>query len=208
MKKLFIIAFLGSFSFSNAQKGSYLVDGSIGFNTSRSSDGYGRISDINSFSISPKIGYQYNENWTAGLQLSFSNGNRVSYNNNYPNSTNSESSKGLNYGGFLRYNKKISDIFNFFTDFNLGFNNVKNTSEYIDTFGFKNKNSEDYNGFNASIIPAVSLNIKDNFRLNFSFGGLGYSYSNVENIYGIKSFNSGFGINFGQTYAFGISKNF
>ena len=208
MKKFLIMVLLAMGSIANAQKNTYLIDGSIGFNTFKTNDGSGWSNSGSSFNFSPKVGYQFNDKWTVGLQLGVSIGGGESTNDNYTNASTTDISKGFYYGGFLRYNKKISEFFMFFTDFNIGFNNGETTFENLSTTGVKLSNSNSYNGFNANITPAISLDIKNNFRLNISFGGLAYNYSHKENDSGNYSYNNNFGFNFGQTYAFGVSKNF
>jgi hypothetical protein len=60
-------------------------------------------------------------------------------------------------------------------------------------------------GFYAQITPAIFINVKKNFGLNVSFGGLGFNSVNYDNNGGDQS---SFDFNFGQTVNIGISKNF
>ena len=65
MKKVFIILALSIFSFANAQKGTVLVAGSIGFSSVKQTN-----SKYENFNFSPKVGYQFNDNWTVGGEMS------------------------------------------------------------------------------------------------------------------------------------------
>ncbi len=59
-------------------------------------------------------------------------------------------------------------------------------------------------GMYAKLFPAVFINVKDGFGLNFDFGGL--SYGSLKPKDGDSRNN--FGLNFGKTINIGISKNF
>ena len=60
------------------------------------------------------------------------------------------------------------------------------------------------NGFETTIFPAIGVNLKNGFALNFNFGSLGFMTGKVK---GEKK-SSSFGLNFGSGAGFGISKNF
>lgn len=50
---------------ANAQEGTILVGGNVGFSSDKVGD-----NKSNSFEFSPTVGYQFNENMTVGLQTS------------------------------------------------------------------------------------------------------------------------------------------
>ena len=62
------------------------------------------------------------------------------------------------------------------------------------------------NGFYAGITPALFINMKNSFGLNFSIGGIQYSSLKSDTTPSVKS--SSFDFNFGKTVNIGISKNF
>ena len=62
-------------------------------------------------------------------------------------------------------------------------------------------------GFYTGITPALFINMKKGFGLNFSIGGLGYETLNYD-ISGSDVDYSKFFVNFGKTVNIGISKNF
>ena len=67
MKKILVILALAMISFANAQKGSVLVMGSINYQSQNTSNS-GLETKQNYFGFSPKVGYQFHENWTAGIE--------------------------------------------------------------------------------------------------------------------------------------------
>ena len=187
------------FSFANAQKGTYLVLGSVGF-YSQKVNSSGNHATQNNFVIAPKIGYQFAENWTVGVQTS------ASFTKNETDSGNGKSDY-YGIGAFVRYSKPLSEIFEVDADLGSGYNfgsgsytNNNNTTV----------NTNDSNGFGVSITPALLIKIKNGFGLNFGFGGLGY-YSNKSTYQdnpNASQKTKNFEFNFGQTFTAGISKNF
>jgi hypothetical protein len=199
MKKILIVLALVLASFANAQKGTYLVSGSVGFNSEKVNSS-GNHGSQNNFTIVPKIGYQFAENWTAGVQTS------ASYSRGEIESGHGKSNY-YSIGAFVRYSKPLSEIFDVYADLGSGYN-FGNTSYTYNDNPTENKNK--YNGFGVSIAPALLLKIKNGFGLNFGFGGLGYRYdkitfdTNSNNFQKTKSFD----FTFGQFFTAGISKNF
>ncbi|NDP25954.1 MAG: porin family protein [Flavobacterium sp.] len=196
MKKLLLILALSMFSFANAQKGTILVSGNISYNSQKSGDS-GSSSQIKNFNFSPKMGYQYNDNWTLGVESSVN-----SYKYGYENSQELNNNKFL-VGGFLRYSKTLSEIFSVYADLGVGYQYVK----YWNITGDNSTLSKTKeNGYYIGITPAIYLNLKKNFGLNFNIGGLGYDTLNntTNNGTDTKSFN----FSFGQAFSVGISKNF
>ena len=67
MKKILIVLALTLGSFANAQKGTYLVSGSVSFWSNKDAS-QGSESKGENFSFSPKVGFQFMDNWTAGVE--------------------------------------------------------------------------------------------------------------------------------------------
>ena len=164
---------------AKAQTGSILVYGNVGISTT-SSGGSGNAKSTFSY-ISPAVGYQFNNNWTAGLALGYSNAN-----SDYTD-------QQFSVSPFIRYAKTISPIFSIYGQFQAGY------VHRVDDPG-----SNKSNGFNAQLFPAVFINVKNGFGLNFSFGGLSYD---SEKQSGSPAINS-LALTFGSGASFGISKNF
>lgn len=194
MKKILVIAALTMFSFANAQKGSILVMGSIDYNSQKTEYNPGD-SKQDYISFSPKVGYQFHENWTAGIEGGISS---LKYKNNdfLQQKTNT-----FSVGGFIRYTKTLNQTFSFYTDLGLGFQNQKNESDLQTGGRFK----ETADGFYTGITPGIFINVHKGFGLNFNIGGLRYGTLNFDDHVGdLKTFN----FTLGKAFSIGISKNF
>lgn len=198
MKKMLLILALATFSFANAQKGTILVGGNIGF-TSEKTDNQGEERKSNSFGFSPKVGYQFHDNWTAGVEFALSSSKSTSSLNSI-----GESESKFNVfkvGAFVRYSVPLSETFSVFADLGAGFQNQKN-KDYIN--GSLTSESK-ADGLYAGITPALFINMKKGFGLNFSIGGLGYETLSFDTS---DTDVSKFYFNFGKTVNIGVSKNF
>ncbi|TDW49714.1 outer membrane protein with beta-barrel domain [Flavobacterium sp. 270] len=194
MKKFLLIAAFAVCSFANAQKGSILVGGNIGY-TSENTDYRIGEAKTSQFSFSPKVGYQFNDNWTVGGEFT------VASSKNDQLGAAEYKTNAFKLGAFLRYSMPLSQTFSVFADLGAGFQNQKDKT--YNNNGTIDKSKAD--GMYVGVTPALFINMKKGFGLNFSIGGLGYntlSYDNngpdVNNFY----------FNFGQTFNIGVSKNF
>ena len=196
MKKLLLILVSAVFSFANAQKGTILVSGNVSYNSQKSGD-LASSPQIKNFNFAPKVGYQYNDNWTLGVESSIN-----SYKYGYENSQELNNNR-FSLGGFLRYSKPLSEIFTAYADFGGGYQYLKYWNVSGDTSTLSTTKE---NGYYIGITPAIYLNLKKNFGLNFNIGGLRYDTLNntTNNGTDTKSFN----FSFGQAFSVGISKNF
>ncbi|MFB9077437.1 outer membrane beta-barrel protein [Flavobacterium procerum] len=174
MKKLVFLFALLITTIASAQKNSLLVGGNVGFSSEKIGD-----SKLSDFELSPLVGYQFSEKWTAGLQGSIMNAKVTGLENN----------EKYKVGGFVRYSVSLSELFSFYGDFGVGYqktslNNAK--------------------GIYAGFEPGVYMDIKNGFCLNFSIGGINYDNLNGKN--DLRQNHIGF--DFGKTLNIGISKNF
>lgn len=180
MKKLFFTLLLAGTTFAaQAQKNTLLVYGTLGVQTTKTADDY----KTNNFEINPGIGYQFTDHWTAGVNLS-----AKSWKNGIP----AVKSNSFGAGPFVRYAHPLSDIFAVYGQFNANYL----TSKWGDVKA---------NGFQGEIFPAIGVNLKNGFALNFNFGRLGIITNKIK---GASSSSTDFGITFGSGGGFGISKNF
>ncbi len=190
MKKVFLyLAVSCMFATANAQKKSVLLFGDLGFITSKLSDP-GTTTNTRYF-INPGIGYQFSDNWTAGLNFGIEN-NKDESGGSY------SKTKTLKGGPFVRYTYSISELFNFYVQaeaaalslhFRTSVDPTKKTS-----------------GFAASVAPAIAFKIKKGFALNFGLGGIEYlniTYPSIDN-----QRAKGLYLSFGKQYNIGVSKNF
>jgi hypothetical protein len=181
MKKIIFAAIIivtASIS-AKAQTGSILVYGNVGISTNNNGGNGNPKTTVTS--LNPAVGYQFNNNWTAGLSLGYSNAN-----SDY-------TSQQFSVSPFIRYAKTISPIFSIYGQFQAGY-----VHSVYDPGSIK------ANGFNAQLFPAVFINVKNGFGLNFSFGGL--TYNSIKPSGG--SANNSLAFTFGSGASFGISKNF
>lgn len=179
MKKFFFTALIAFASLTaHAQRHSILVYGNLGINGSKSA------ADVktNSFSFSPGVGYQWDDHWTGGVNLK-----TESWKTGSPE----VKSTAFGVGPFIRYAYPLSDIFAVYGQLNTNFLSGK-------TAGVK------MNGAEATLFPAIGVNLKNGFALNFNFGSLGFTSAKVKG----QEKSSSFGLNFGSGAGFGISKNF
>lgn len=159
MKKVLFGSILGLFMSTGvfAQSNTLLVYGSAGYESR------------DNFNFSPAVGYQWNNNWTGGVNFNLGE-------------TSGRYEMGA--GPFIRYTYPISDLFIIYGQFDV--NGVSVRTENDRTGGFR-----------GTLFPAVGMNIKNGFALNFGFGGLT-----------VSTFDPKFKISFGTGLNFGISKNF
>ncbi|WP_291286874.1 outer membrane beta-barrel protein [Flavobacterium sp.] len=194
MKKMLLILALTMFSFANAQKGSVLVMGSVEYNHQTNSypDGDNKQSQ---FSFSPKVGYQFHQNWTAGIESAV--GIYQSKNEDFLVGK----TKNFSLGGFVRYTKPLNQTFSFYTDLGVGFQNRKDSFQRQANI----ITTEKGDGVYATVTPALFINVHNGFGLNFNIGGLGYNNLNYSN--GERDFKN-FNFSLGKAFSIGISKNF
>lgn len=168
---------------ANAQKNSLLVYGNLDYEYHQKTPVSGAATESNMFKFSPGLGYQFTDHWTAGLNLSTSS-----------EKYDSDDDKITTFavGPFVRYAQPLSDIFAVYGQLNVNSLSVKNA-------GIKS------NGVSAELFPAIGVNLKNGFALNFSFGSLAYKQTQVK---GDGEMNQSFGLSFGSGVSFGISKNF
>lgn len=201
MKKVLLIAAIAFASVASAQKGTILVAGNLGFSSDKNEAGL-TTTKTNGFNFSPKVGYQVTDHWTFGIDLSVSsqkNETETTTFTPFPVVTTTETTtSGLSAGVFARYTKVLSETFNVFADMGAGIQNQKVKTPA--PFGTTSVTSD---GFYIGVVPAVFINVKKNFGLNVSFGGLMFDTLDTPG-----GTNSGFDFNFGQTVNIGISKNF
>jgi hypothetical protein len=196
MKKTLIILALTMFSLANAQEGTVLVSGNIGY-YSQKSDNLG-LEGYNYFNFSPKVGYQYNANWTVGVESSINNSKSLFPMEGY------SKSNGFSVGGFIRYFKPIIGSFSFYTDLGAGYQNSKRI--YFSGGINPSTSTTKADGFYIGVTPALFLDIKKGFGLNFNIGSLGYN--TMKNTTNNGSDSKNFNFSFGQAISIGISKNF
>jgi hypothetical protein len=176
MRKTLFILFLSAITIPTiAQKGTTLLYGTVTYYDASPLLGDGSI-----LSINPGIGFGFSDKWTAGLNVIFGKVN-ASY-------------EATSYGGgpFVRYTHPLSDMFSVFTQFE--------TSYSIQDISSQGKNKV----LRFAFFPAIEMNIKNGFALNFSLGSIDYSNYSFENDEDSNAFN----LALGSGLSVGVSKRF
>jgi hypothetical protein len=162
----------------NAQKNSLLVYGNLNAQSSKDAASV----KTNTFSLTPGVGYQWNDHWTGGVNLGI---------NSMKTGASEVKTSSFGFGPFIRYAYPLSNIFAVYGQLNT--NALSGKTAGITTSGFE-----------AKLFPAIGVNLKNGFALNFNFGSLGFMSSKVKG----SPTATNFGLSFGSGAGFGISKNF
>ena len=180
MKKLLFLLLIifSCISIVQAQKKSILVTGSAYFSQQR----YEMAGKTINWNINPGIGYGISKDLTLGINLGYGQSTQ-SYN---PQTSN------FSIRPFLRYTRPLSSIFSIYGEVESGLRH------------YTGGNVRDQNEFVFSFTPAIEMNLKNNFALNFSIGGLNYTRGKTpgSSTYSMVDFN------FGSGASIGISKRF
>lgn len=218
MKKL-ILALLAvtSISAANAQKNSILVYGDVGVNfdnTDNGSKGTPMSVKNTNWNVSPGIGYQISNHITLGLQGGYWSSKTESKNAWTPappsSITLANSWREWQIGAFGRYTMPLGGIFSMWTQLNASYVSGKTS---MDTVGFNGISAtpfvaaveDTYNGFQATLTPALAINVHNGLALNFGIGGIGFRTVSYDKA---PTTQSSFMFTFGQQINVGISKNF
>lgn len=149
------------------------------------------------FDFHPGIGYQFNEYIGAGLMGSFGT-SRVRLNGqtewNYLNT--------YSAGVFVRSTMRFNRYFAVYNQLEAGYIGGAAGNTGTNT-------TSNFNGFRASLAPAIAVYVHDGLALNFGFGGI--NYETVKNSSSItnpnpKSTNT-FNLTWGTQFNIGVSKN-
>lgn len=194
MKKVILSAALLTLGLAaSAQKGSVLVAGNVSYSSDKV-EVSGTDTKVNEFSIEPKIGYQFSDNMTVGVEGAYLNHDGAYKLNGTAVDGSYDTYK---VGGFLRYAVPFSQTFAAYADLGAGYK-----SETYEVDGVSTDSKGD--GFYVGLKPALFINFKNNFGLNFGIGGIEYSKMDYD---GDVS-DSNFDFTFGKSVSVGISKNF
>ncbi|WP_300603802.1 hypothetical protein [Niabella sp.] len=208
-------------SVSFAQKHTVLIGGNIEFrkddNTqflTASSITKGKSHSTN---LSPYVGYQLGEKLTAGATLSIQSSRQENTMDYYTGGSEiitvetMSKNKSLAIGPFIRYTEQLSDIFSVFGQLEgLYLDGKTNTASQSRYPGMQPQpqpytSESSSTGVRFRLFPAVFINVKRNFGLNLSFGGIEYQKYGAKDA---KNKPSYLAVNFGKSASIGISKNF
>jgi hypothetical protein len=82
---------------------------------------------------------------------------------------------------------------------------ISGTQKFENASAITTTGEDTYNGFRAMLTPAIAVNVHNGWKLNFSFGGIGFATSTWDIA---PETTTTFNFNFGQQVNFGITKNF
>jgi long-subunit fatty acid transport protein len=197
MKKILLIVFVLVVSLSTvqAQKNTILVYGNIGYNSTTEPSSNDK--KTNNFTFSPGIGYQFTDNLTAGIAANIGSGKETTTGILSTTST----SNIFTGGPFVRYAHKLSDLFFVYGQLEGQFGGAK-LKQTVANISTETK----FKTVDVNLFPAVFINLKNSFGLNFSIGGISYSSFKADDA-NAKA-NTEFNFSFGKSANIGISKNF
>lgn len=164
-------------------------------------------SKTTNWNVTSGVGYQFNRNWTLGMNISWGQ-------NAYKSPSAEHTTQNMyKIGPFARYSRYIgrSETFFWFTQLDFNYQGGYTTNEGNPAY---NK----YTGVNIGMWPALGINLGRAVCLNFNIGGMDYGTSKYNDplrndvfgnapagvVYSTNTFN----FNFGRQMNIGISKNF
>jgi hypothetical protein len=194
MKKMMLaVLCAGTTVAASAQKSSVLLWGSFSGSAATENSPGGPNHSRNGFNILPGVGYQFTDKWTLGVEGEFDyNGNAQTM----PKLPGSISVMGFGGGVFGRYTLPISNLLFFYTQSDLLY-----TARNLYKDGARLENATN-NTLALRFTPAIGLNIKNGYAINFGFGNL------VLNHEWHSSSTNSINYSFSQGFSAGISKNF
>lgn len=201
MKKLVLLAaVVFGLTTMNAQKNSILLGGNVGYSHTENKTG-GSKDKVDSYDWSPYLGYQFSDHFTIAAQVSFQKSD-LDKNQLTDLSLTSGDLKTTKIGGFIRYTQPLSETFAIYGDLGAGWQETKTKGKYENpSVNYEQKADGFYIGFK----PALFINFKNNFGLNFSIGGIEYNHLKEKKS---DSKSNGVDVTFGNAFNIGISKNF
>lgn len=197
MKKILVMAAIAAFGMVSAQKNTLLVGGNIGYSSDSNKIMGNKVSSTEAFTFTPTVGYQFHSNWTVGINSVITSGKQEE---DFNNSASTVKTNEFAIGPFVRYAVPLGEIFAVYGDLGAGYQN-----QNLKTTTLSSTSEVKANGFYTNFTPALFINFKNGFGLNFNIGGIKYSHLKVD---GIDATNSNFEFSFGKEIGVGISKNF
>jgi hypothetical protein len=206
MRKLILaLLAMGTVATANAQEPkSILLYGDASVTTNRD-DNLGKTTK---WDVNAGVGYQFNHNWTVGLQLMYGQdaskwgigggSNPVTGDPQAQGVKNTFNSYAV--GPFARYSHYIrkSEIFFYYSQLDFDYLGGYHTSE-------GNAADAKYTGVYVDLYPALGINVGRGIALNFNIGGINYKTTKYTTAtYSTNTFN----FTFGHQVNIGISKNF
>jgi hypothetical protein len=186
---LFVL--LGSTLNAQIQKGSILLGGSLGYNSSN----YTIFSSTSNATISPRVSYAIGNNSVIGISGNFSHGKSKAV-----NSDDKVTSIGYSASAFWRRYFPVQNKLGWYSEFTGGIGGSSNKREIM---GGSSKTTT--TSWTAGAIPGVYFQALPKLVINANVGGINYYRSKDKGSSGITgSKNSAFNVNFLSTFNFGV----
>jgi hypothetical protein len=174
---------------ARAQKNSLLVYGNAGYSSTNDA------SYSNAYSFRPGVGYQFADHLTAGVNIG-AWGNKDEH-AGMPGSY--VRTHSFEAGPFFRYTQPFGSIFAIYGQCDVNYQHSTTNDDASQAMSTRN-------GLVSRVWPAIGINIKNGFALNFKFGEISYAYSKMKGGGSSSAFLADF--NWTTGFQFGISKNF
>ena len=193
MKKVILAALVAVASLSaNAQ---VYLGGKVGFSSFKEDS---NTDAVTAFSISPEVGYMFNEKWGVGLAIGFQTKNGTSSydadNGDVDSYKFNKSRSAFTLAPYARFVFAKTGIASFFLDGGIGMQFMNNSRGNV---------------FNIGIKPGVKLSASEKVDFVAQLGGIGYAWSSKKAYENGNAPKSVFGIGVDNTVLnFGVYYNF
>lgn len=182
MKKAILFLFLIAGTYSVCQAQLY-IGGGISYGTNSDGRTEGSLSrdiDSSTLSINPQVGYIFNDRWSAGISLSFSQTDREDI---YDTSTDKMDYSFWGISPFVRYTCFSRGGFSMDIDGRLNYNNsdIRRDSDYTYVDGDKHTSStiSRTNQYGISFSPVFVYDFSRHFRIETSLTLFSFNYNDV-----------------------------
>jgi hypothetical protein len=225
MRKTVIVLLAGAMSLTQLKaqtdQGTILVGGNLGFNSSSSTSTFGTDDPIDgpsysSFSINPFGGYFISDNFVVGLSIGYASNGITVLGGADGDIELTDTESWFNVGPFARYYYVNNDAFMLWAGLGVNIGSGKYNDEYVDL-------DDDFNEVVASeeskmssmsfgVGPGATIMLGEKCGLEITYGSLGFaSYkmtddgtdAGAEDDFEYKE--SGFGLNWSNSFGFGVS---
>lgn len=160
---------LGMVYQSNAQeKGQFWVGGTLGFSSIENDD-----QKVERYTIGPEFGYQFSENWGAGIRVGYTNGLIKIFSE----TNRKDKSNGISIEPFARYTYLRWKAFGLFVDGGLNYTNATVKKEYASaTLNSKVTNSN----YGIFLSPGFTLRLSNTISLTGSLDFFDAGYNEIK----------------------------
>lgn len=193
-KSLLLLAAAATFGTAQAQKmGDVFIYGGISYNSQKTNISGVKTGLDRTLQLNPGIGYQFDKNWGAGVQLEYA------IQKTGATSATEETNYSIAPGIFVRYTQPLSPMFFVYGQFNASYLhvNLSTNTPVTNTIA---------NGFSVGISPAAGINLSRCVSLIGTFGRVGYQYVSGDGDVDNQNLEATIGNQFGLTVQWNFGK--